>query len=78
MKHESWGIVIFVLGILVMFAYTAFSFLWAFSGVSSSYPLALKTSSELVGAIAFFAPPAGALLMVIGGLIYGLGVKEVK
>lgn len=78
MKHEIWGIIIFVLGILTMFAYTAFSFLWAFSGISSSYPLAIKTSSELVGAIAFFAPPTGAFLMVVGGLIYGLNVKEVK
>lgn len=78
MKHETWGIVIFVLGILTMFAYTAFSFLWAFSGIPSSFPLALNTSSELVGAIAFFAPPAGALLMVIGALVYGLNNKEVK
>lgn len=78
MKHETWGIVIFILGILTLFAYTTFSFLWASSGISSSYPLALKTSSELVGAIAFFAPPTGALLMVIGGLIYGLKAKEVK
>lgn len=78
MKHETWGMVIFVLGILVMFAYTAFSFLWAFAGISLSYPLAIKSSSELVGAIAFFAPPTGAFLMVVGGLIYGLKGKEVK
>ena len=78
MKNENWGIVVFVLGIVVMFVYTAFSFLWAFSGTSLAYPLAITTSSELVGAIAFFAPPAGALLMVIGGLFYGLNGKEVK
>lgn len=78
MKHENWGIAIFVLGVFVMFAYTTFSFLWAFSGISSAYPLAIKSSSELVGAIAFFAPPTGALLMVIGALVYGLNSKEAR
>ena len=78
MKHEKLGIVIFVLGILSMFVYTAFSFLWAFSGTSSAYPLAIKSSSELVGAMVFFSPPIGALLMVIGGLVHGLKSKEAK
>jgi len=76
MKHETWGKVIFILGIIVMFLYTAFSFLWAMSGVSLPYPLSLEGKSELVGAFAFFAPPIGALLMVTGGLIYGK--KEAK
>ncbi len=48
MKKETWGIAVLVLGIIVMFTYTAFSFLWAFSGISSVYPLAIKSSSELV------------------------------
>ena len=73
---KNWGIAVFVLGIIVMFLYTTFSFLWALSGISSQYPISLEGKSELVGAFAFFAPPIGALLMVIGGLIYGK--KEAK
>lgn len=76
MNHEQWGKVVFVLGIIVMFLYTTFSFLWAMAGISTPYPLEIKSGSELVGAFAFFAPPIGALLMVVGGLIYGK--KEVK
>jgi len=78
MKNETWGKVVFALGILTMFVYTAFSFLWTFAGISSPYPIALDGKSEFVGALAFFAPPIGALLMVIGGLIYGLRSKEAK
>jgi len=78
MQNKNWGIAVFILGIIVMFLYTTFSFLWAFAGISSPYPIALEGKSELVGAFAFFAPPIGALTMVIGGLVYGLKSKEVR
>lgn len=78
MKHESLGIGIFILGILTLFAYTAFSFLWASAGISSPYPISLEGKSEAVGAIAFFSPPLGALLMIIGGFIYSMKNKEIK
>jgi len=78
MDNRKIGLVIFGLGIFSLFAYTAFSFLWAFAGISSPYPLAINNPSELVGAIVFFAPPIGALLMVIGGFVYGQNRKETK
>lgn len=78
MQNETWGKMIFVLGIIVMFLYTTFSFLWAFAGISSPYPLALDGKSEIIGAFAFFAPPFGAFLMVIGALICGLKNKEAR
>lgn len=76
MKNETLGIVIFYLGIFSLFVYTAFSFLWAFAGISAPYPLAINSTSELVGAIVFFAPPVGALLMAIGGFVYGSTIRK--
>ena len=78
MSNRIIGMIIFWIGVFSLFAYTTFSFLWAFAGINSPYPLAINSTSELVGAIAFFAPPFGALLMVIGGFIYGQKSKEVK
>jgi len=71
-------LVIFGLGIFSLFAYTAFSYLWAMAGISSPYPLALNSTSELVGSIAFFSPPFGAFLMVMGGFVYAKNSKEVR
>lgn len=69
MQTKTLGIVIFALGVLTLFSYTAFSFLWAMAGFSMSYPLVVKTES--FGLFMLMTPPLGALIMVIGGLIYG-------
>ncbi|MBU0545839.1 hypothetical protein KKA13_01120 [Patescibacteria group bacterium] len=74
MQTKTLGKIIFFIGILTMFVYSAFSFLWALSGIPLPYPLAGE--SDLFGLFALMTPPIGALLMVIGGLIYGKKIKK--
>ena len=75
MQAKTLGMIVFVLGILTMLIYTAFSFLWSLAGISLPYPLEVKTES--FGLFQLLTPPIGAILMVMGGLIYGQKDKEV-
>ncbi|MBU0731485.1 hypothetical protein KKC88_01225 [Patescibacteria group bacterium] len=69
MPATTLGKTIFVLGIIVMFVYTAFSFLWAMAGIPLPYPLSVD--NESFGLFQLLTPPLGAALMVTGALIFG-------
>ena len=69
MPHYKLGIIIFTLGVIVLHLYTTLLYLWAlFTHSLRSFPLMLPVDLlPLIG----FTPAIGALLLVIGGLIYG-------
>ncbi len=70
MWTQRLGVAIFVLGALILHLYTTLLYLWALVNMSlRTFPLMLP--SQMRGLIGF-TPPIGALLLVIGGLLYGL------
>ena len=75
MQSKTWGLVFFALGIFSMHVHTTLPFLWELVGIPLAYPLA--ATEVLLGILPGFTPPIGAVLMVIGGLIYGRQGKEV-
>lgn len=72
---KKLGMAIFILGIVTMFMYTTFTFLWALAGPALPFPLSVE--NESFGLFQLLTPPLGAALMVIGGLIFGKKEKEV-
>jgi len=70
MQSKIWGLVLFALGVFSMHVYTTALFLWSLMGIPLAYP------SVPLSIWAYFVP-VGAVLMVIGGLIYGRKAKEV-
>ena len=73
MKFKKLGLAFFSLGAFILFFFTVFGFLWLLVGLPAPSAMT-KGALAMFGA---FAPPTGALLMVIGGLIYGARGKEV-
>jgi len=73
---KTIGIIVFILGILTVFVYTAFTYLWALAGISIPYPLMGKSDS--FGLFSLMTPPIGAMLMILGGLIYGKKKEVIK
>ena len=69
MPVTKLGKIIFTLGIVTMFMYTTFTFLWALVGISLPFPLSVENQSFYL--FQLLTPPLGALLMVIGALIFG-------
>ena len=65
MQSRSFGLAIFWLGVLSLHLYSSILYLWNLTGIPMSYPFFNMS---------FFpwAPPLGAILMIGGGLIYGL------
>jgi len=70
MQSKTWGLVLFALGVFSMHVYTTASFLWALMGIPLAYP-------SVPPSIWGYSVPIGAVLMVIGGLVYGKKAKEV-
>ena len=68
------GRAVFSMGLLLMFVTTALSFVWHLIGIPFAYPLA--PTSGLPAQLSGFVPPVGAVLLVIGGLIYGRRVER--
>jgi len=74
MWSQRFGLAIFVLGALVLHLYTTLLYLWALVNMSlRTFPLMLPRS--MLGLIGF-TPPIGALLLVMGSLLYGLKVRR--
>ncbi len=69
MATKSIGVILLFAGAFALLVHTTFPFVWALAGIRAPYPL-----TPLRGPLSFlpgFTPPLGALLMVIGGLIFG-------
>ena len=79
MQHKTWGLVVFALGIFCMHVLMTVNFWLIVLGVVPDATLwGIVPSTSLWGVLAWgLAPPIGAVLMVIGGLIHGRKAKEV-
>ncbi len=69
MTSRRFGIILFFAGTFSLLVHTTLPFLWALVGIRTPYPL-----TAAVGPLSYLpglTPPLGALLMVIGGLIFG-------
>ena len=69
MNKNNLGIGIFLLGTFFLFMHTTIPFLWAIIGITYPYPL--SSNQGVLFYLQGFSPPIGAILMVLGGLIYG-------
>ena len=68
MNKNNLGIAIFLLGIFFLFMHTTIPFLWAIIGITYPYPLA--SNEGFMFYLQGFSPTIGAILLVVGGLIY--------
>jgi hypothetical protein len=67
MGNKTLAVIVFGVGILLMNFYTSFAYLWLVVG--------LPIPSFTGGAFGAFAPPLGAVLLFVAGLIYARGSK---
>jgi hypothetical protein len=79
MPGKTWGLVVFALGIFCMHAFMTVNFWLIVVGIVPGATLyGVVPATSLVGGLAWgLGPPVGAVLMVVGGLIYGRKGKEV-
>jgi hypothetical protein len=75
MQNKRLGLALFSLGVFLVYVYTTIPFIWALVGIPLHYPL--MTTEGVLAMLPGFMPPLGALLLVVGGLIYGREAKEV-
>lgn len=68
MGSKNWGKLVFWLGVLVMNLTTSVAYLWLVLG------LPMLPVPGIMGA---FAPPLGAALIFVSGIIYGRAGREV-
>ena len=79
MQSKTWGLAVFALGIFCMHVLMTFNFWLIVLGIVPEATLfGIVSSTSLWGGLAWgLGPPVGAVLMVVGGLIYGRKAKEV-
>ena len=79
MQSKTWGLVVFVLGIFCMHILMTVNFWLIVLGVVPEATLwGIVPATSAWGSLAWgLGPPIGAVLMVLGGLIYGRKAKEV-
>ena len=79
MQTKGWGLVVFVLGVFCMHILMTVNFWLIVLGLVPDATLyGIVSSSSTWGGLAWgLGPPIGAVLMVLGGLIYGRKAKEV-
>jgi hypothetical protein len=69
MQGQRLGLVFFALGAFLVHVHTTLVFLWAVVGMPlAAYPLLLKGINPYIPG---FTPAIGAVLLVVGSLIYG-------
>jgi hypothetical protein len=69
MQSQRLGLVLFALGAFLVHVHTTLAFLWAAVGMPlAAYPLLFKRISPYLPG---FTPAIGAVLLVVGSLIYG-------
>ena len=69
MQAKILGLSLFSVGVFLVFVHTTLPFLWALVGIPLAYPL--TPTEGIMVTLPGFTPPIGAILMVLGGLIYG-------
>jgi len=74
MLQQRLGVAVFALGVVILHLYTTLLYVWAlFTHSLRTFPLMLPVSMlSLIG----WTPAIGALLLVVGGLIYGLQARR--
>ena len=79
MSSKTWGLVVFALGVFCMHVLMTLNFWLIVVGIVPEATLyGIVPSTSAWGALAWgLGPPVGAVLMVIGGFIYGRQAKEV-
>ena len=79
MPSKTWGLVVFALGVFCMHVLMTVNFWLIVLGIVPEATLfGIVSSTSLWGGLAWgLGPPVGAVLMVVGGLIYGRKAKEV-
>ncbi len=79
MQTKIWGVAVFALGVFCMHILMTLNFWLIVLGIVPDATLyGLVSSSSTWGGLAWgLGPPVGAILMVLGGLIYGQKAKEV-
>ena len=79
MGTKGWGLVIFGLGVFCMHVLMTLNFWLIVLGIVPDATLyGIVSSTSTWGGLAWgLGPPVGAVLMVIGGFIYGRKAKEV-
>ena len=73
MNRKRLGTGVFLVGVFFMFMHTTIPFLWALFGITYPYPLA--SNAGFMFYLQGFSPAVGAILLVVGSLIYS-GGKE--
>jgi hypothetical protein len=68
MRHRIFGLSLFYVRVALMLVHTTLPFLWQLARIPWAYPLVSTTG--ILALLPGFTPPLGALLMVLGGLIY--------
>ncbi|MCK4429781.1 MAG: hypothetical protein KAW19_00615 [Candidatus Aminicenantes bacterium] len=69
MQAKTLGLIIFFLGVLIAFYTTVLGFIWLLVGLPApGIQTELTVTAAVLGG---FITPFGALLMVVGGLVYG-------
>jgi hypothetical protein len=79
MQSKTWGLTVFALGIFFMHVLMTVNFWLIVLGIVPEATLfGIVSSTSLWGGLAWgLGPPVGAVLMVVGGLIYGRKAREV-
>jgi hypothetical protein len=79
MPTKVWGLVVFALGVFYMHVLMTLNFWLIVLGIIPDATLyGIVSSSSTWGGLAWgLGPPVGAVLMVLGGFIYGRKAKEV-
>lgn len=79
MQNKTWGLVVFALGIFCMHILMTVNFWLIVLGVVPEATLwGIVPATSTWGGLAWgLGPPIGAVLMVLGGLVYGRKAKEV-
>ena len=78
MQSKTWGLIFFALGIISMHVFMTLNFWLNVIGivpVNTWYGI-IPANSLMAGLIWGLSPPIGAVLMVLGGLVYGRKTKE--
>jgi len=74
MQRRIIGLSLFYIGVALMLVHTTLPFLWQLVRMPWGYPLA--ATEGILAMLSGFTPPIGALLIVIGGLIYGCEARS--
>jgi len=74
MQGNKSGLMLFALGAFFVHIHTTVPFLWALVGIPLAYPL--MVTKGVLAVLPAFTPPIGAVLLVVGSLIYGPEVRR--